>query len=230
MQVTNRTGQRLGVLMAVDGLNVVSGERELAPTPAGSRPGRMYVLAPWEDVTVRGWRSSLEEVRQFRFVDEQASYAARTDQANGKMGWIEVTVYRERQAPVWRPWLRDEPARERDGGPSASKSAPSAPAPQAEARAQEKGEREGYSDEATVGSGLRAESYPGTGWGESRHDPVVTVQFEPERGAAETLTVRYEYRAALVRLGLLPSCCRPEPDRLAERESGRDGFARPPRW
>ncbi len=233
VQVTNRTGQRLGVLMAVDGLNVVSGERELVPSPAGSRPGRMYVLAPWEDVTVRGWRSSLEEVRQFRFVDEQASYAARTDQANGKMGWIEVSVFRERPAPapVWRPWLNDEPARERDGsGPSASKSAPAAPAPQAEARAEEKRERGDASDEGLAGSGRRAEAYPGTGWGESRPDPVVTVQFEPERRAAETLTVRYEYRAALVRLGLLPSCCRPEPDRLAERESGRDGFAKPPSW
>lgn len=236
VRVANRTGQRIGVLMAVDGLNVVSGEREQVPTPAGARPGRMYVLAPWEDVTVRGWRSSLDEVRQFRFVDEQRSYAVRTDQANGKLGWIEVSAFRELHAPVYRPWLSDEPARERDGrGPSASKAAPAAPPATAQARPQEQADREalgslGYTDEGAAGSGRRAEAYPGTVWGERRHDPVVTVQFEPERWPAETLTLRYEYRPALVRLGLLPACCRPEPDRLAERESGRDGFARPPRW
>src|SRR5262249_39077777 len=83
VHLVNRSPQRLGVVVAVDGLNAISGEREPGPT-AGARPGRMYVLDPWEDVRVRGWRTSLADVRQFTFVDERASYAARTGQANGK--------------------------------------------------------------------------------------------------------------------------------------------------
>jgi hypothetical protein len=59
----------------------------------------MYVLDPWGETTIKGWRSSLHDVRRFTFVDEQASYAARSGKANGRMGWIEVGVYRERGRP-----------------------------------------------------------------------------------------------------------------------------------
>src|SRR5260221_2391836 len=79
--LTNRTAERVGVVLTVDGLNAISGQREPGL-------GRMYVLGPWEQTTVRGWRTSLSDVRRFTFVDERASYAARSGQANGKMGWI----------------------------------------------------------------------------------------------------------------------------------------------
>ena len=59
----------------------------------------MYVLDPWGETIIRGWRSSLQDVRRFTFVDEQASYAARSGKANGRMGWIEVSVFRERGRP-----------------------------------------------------------------------------------------------------------------------------------
>ena len=62
--LTNRTRERLGVVLTVDGLNAISGERDTGH-------GRMYVLGPWEQTTVRGWRSSLSDVRQFTFVDER---------------------------------------------------------------------------------------------------------------------------------------------------------------
>ncbi len=57
----------------------------------------------------------------------------------------------------------------------------------------------------------------------------MVVSFEPESAPAERLTLRYEYRGALVDLGILP---RPwyGRDRLRERERGVDGFAKPPAW
>jgi hypothetical protein len=228
LHITNRSAQRLGVLVTVDGLNAISGELEPSSQgQPGARPGRMYVLSPWDDVTVRGWRTSLEEVRRFTFVDEERSYAVRSDKSNGKLGWIEVKVYRERRAQVWRepsirqpqplPEDRDEaakpssPGRSREG--EASRHADSAAAPASEA--------------PLASRGGRAESFPGTGWGQSEQDPVTVVSFEPEARAADTVTLRYEYRRALVALGILPP--RPTRDRLAERERGRDGFARAPR-
>ena len=81
----------MGVVLTVDGLNAISGERDTGR-------GRMYVLDPWQRTTVQGWRTSLQEVRQFTFVDERASYAARSGKANEKMGWIEIAAYRERRA------------------------------------------------------------------------------------------------------------------------------------
>jgi hypothetical protein len=112
LAVTNNTGRRIGVLIAVDGLNVVNGQRSrLASNEA------MYVLDPWERSVIRGWRSSLNDVRKFVFVDEQRSYAERTGQANGDMGWVRVLAFNE----AWRPVVEGpgringrEPAREED--------------------------------------------------------------------------------------------------------------------
>ena len=90
LHLANRTGERVGVAISVDGLNVISGDRDQP-----DRLPRLYVLDPWGDMTVRGWRTSLAEVRRFTFVDEQRSYAVRAGKANPKLGWIEVAVHRE---------------------------------------------------------------------------------------------------------------------------------------
>ena len=70
---------------------------------------------------------------------------------------------------------------------------------------------------------------PGTGWGERRNDPVVLVSFDPEGEPGERVTLRYEYRPALVALGVLPRHA-PTRDRLLERDRADAGFAQPPAW
>ena len=99
IRLRNRSHERLGVVVQVDGLNVISGDRT-ATSWLGSNPGRMYVLDPWDQTDVQGWRTSLDEVRRFTFVEEERSYAARSGQANNKMGWVEIAVYRERNRAV----------------------------------------------------------------------------------------------------------------------------------
>mgnify|MGYP003490097179 FL=1 len=42
--------------------------------------------------------------------------------------------------------------------------------------------------------------------------------------------MRYEYRPALVTLGVLPRRVPPSRDRLWERENAQAGFAQPPAW
>src|SRR6266850_4804599 len=91
----NNSDRRIGVLIAVGGLNVISGNRS-----SMSRNESMYVLDPYEQTTINGWRTSLDEVRKFVFVDEERSYAERTGQANGDMGWIRVLAFRE-QRTAW---------------------------------------------------------------------------------------------------------------------------------
>jgi hypothetical protein len=232
VRLTNRTGERLGAVVTVDGLNVISGLRD-------DGRGRMYVVGPWEDTEIRGWRSSLAEVRRFTFVDERASYAARSGKANAKMGWIEVAVYREQRRYVRRPYpyppvpyepgygekSEDAPpaagrdsARSDEDAPAAKAAPPMAQSPDSQAE-----ERRESSE------GARARSFPGTGWGARTDDPAVVVSFEPEAAPTERLTLRYEYRSALVALGILP---RPwyGRDRLRERERGVEGFAKPPAW
>jgi hypothetical protein len=213
LRLENRSHERLGVVVSVDGLNAVSGERDRSVARPGD-PGRMYVLDPREGTSVRGWRTSLSDVHRFTFVDEQASYAARTGNANARMGWIELAVYRELRPYVWRrppaPVTGERPRDE-------ARSQPAAPA---EAPKREALEQDQRRDAASS-------SHPGTGWGTREPDQAVLVEFRPQPAAAERVTLRYEYAPALQRLGLLPPF--PARDRLAERESGRDGFAKPPR-
>ncbi len=211
--LANRTGERVGVVLTVDGLNAISGERDTAR-------GRMYVLDPGQRTTVRGWRTSLQEVRQFTFVDERVSYAARSGKANEKMGWIEIGVYRERRAFVLST-PRPEPP------PRPAPLEGEAPEARGEARRDESAEAAAA---PTLRGGAPAPSYPGTGWGRRAHDPVVLVDFDPEREPAERVALRYEYRPALVALGVLPRRVPPSRDRLWERETAQPGFAQPPAW
>lgn len=238
--LTNRTHERLGIVLTVDGLNAISGRRD--PGRPWSDPGRMYVLGPWDATSVRGWRTSLDDVRRFMFVDERSSYAARTGQANAKTGWIEVAVYRERRPHArrlwpWEPRVREDRGRDEGESDSASRSAPpakeghadatppSAGAASPEAKAPES--REGLKAlEESPGAESRRDSYPGTGWGPRTDDLAVVVEFDPQPHAAERITFRYEYARALRALGVFP---RPDWDRLGERDRGT-GFARPPDW
>ena len=206
--VRNTTGRRVAVVIAVDGLNVLTGDRS---TLAADE--RKYVLDPYETATIRGWRTSLDEVRQFTFVDERRSYAERTGQANADMGWIRIASFRE-QRPWWviRP-ERMQTYRGEDGAPPADAPSPpttskAAPAPLARGEAAPQG------------------SFPGTGWGDRRDDRVSTTTFRTDPDAVDRLVIRYEYGSGLRALGVLPEEWHWR-DRLAERDGG---FARPPRW
>jgi hypothetical protein len=236
----NNTSRRVAVLLAVDGLNAVNGER----TSLNSREP-MYVLSPYESATISGWRTSLEEVRRFVFVDEHRSYAERTGQANSDMGWIRVLSFREQETLGWfnrreddRRWR--EPASGRDdrkddlraARPSGDKEqAQDAPAPTASRQeapppSANEGRREVAKSLDGMASPEQGGSFPGTGWGERRSDPIRQVEFRPERNATDQLVFRYEYASGLRALGIFPN----GRDRLRERDGGQVGFAKPPRW
>jgi hypothetical protein len=217
VSLANRSGERVGVVLTVDGLNAISGERDKGR-------GRMYVLDPWQGTSVQGWRTSLQEVRQFTFVDERRSYATRTGQANEKMGWIEVAVYRERRA-LAQALPRADSDRRRPYPIESQENRAPAGAPAAEAPSTRD---ESEASAKLEGDGKRR-SYPGTGWGQRTHDPVVLVSFDPEPEPRERIALCYEYRSALVALGVLPPRTTP-PDRLWQRDRAEPGFAQPPRW
>lgn len=234
IELRNNTSGRVGVLIAVDGLNVVNGERSSL-----SNREPMYVLGPWERAVIRGWRTSLADVRRFVFVDEQRSYAERTGQANGDMGWIRVLAFRE-DRPAWYRdvWQKEQElrrdlderaqgeAREEGAAPraGAERRAGETPAPSAAPeKARTLGDARSQAD--SYHGGPAAESFPGTGWGDRHRDPVREVEFLAERRPTDRLVFRYEYASGLHALGIFPSR-----DRLRDRERGELGFAKPPQW
>ena len=217
--IKNNSGRRVGVLVSVDGLNVVNGER----SHLSSREP-MYVLDPYERSVIKGWRTSLQNVRKFVFVDEERSYAERTGQANGDMGWIRVMAFRE-NAPLAWDWGKVRSGY-RDNGAQAP-SAPYSGDDRNQAAPQEESFRKGEAPEASRDYAGGQPSNPGTGWGTPSRDPVRQVRFVAESHATDQLILRYEYASGLRALGIEPLRFR---DRTWERERGQLGFAKPPKW
>jgi len=93
VRVRNTTGERLGLVIAVDGRNIISGSKsELARTEP------MYVLAPYETQDYAGWRANLDAINEFYFTDWSDSYAEAFGDASAR-GVIAVAAYGEVAPP-----------------------------------------------------------------------------------------------------------------------------------
>jgi len=90
ISLRNHIGERILAVMAVDGVNVISGE-----SAGWNRVG--YVFAPYDTYETDGWRKSDAEVAAFQFAAASGSYAALMGrQAN--VGVIGIALFRERAA------------------------------------------------------------------------------------------------------------------------------------
>ena len=99
--ITNSTPERVGVVIGVDGRNIITGKRsELGNNEA------MYIVNAYESVRCDGWRTSNDQVHRFYFTDEPDSYTVKTFGDSSAMGVIAVAVYREKQQP--RPLLEQK--------------------------------------------------------------------------------------------------------------------------
>jgi hypothetical protein len=125
IRVHNRTGGRIGLVIAVDGRNILSGDKSHLRS---SEP--MYVLGPYQHATYRGWRTSDTRVHRFFFTDVESSYAEAWGDRSA-MGVIAVAAFREmpqvqQRHRSGRPSSPSEPARA--GESQSSKSTESADA------------------------------------------------------------------------------------------------------
>lgn len=96
IRLNNPGPGRVLVVLSVDGINVISGQ-----TAAWDQTG--YVLDPWRNHEITGWRKSDTAVAAFEFAALPDSYAARTGRP-GNVGVIGMAVFREKPAaPVVAP-------------------------------------------------------------------------------------------------------------------------------
>ncbi len=114
--IHNMTPERIGVVIAVDGRNIISGKKsDLKNTEA------MYIVDSYGYGEYEGWRTSSDRVHKFYFTDMADSYAMRTFGDSTAMGVIAVTVYREKESPQLR--YEQEKRDFRPAAPSADLSA-----------------------------------------------------------------------------------------------------------
>ncbi|MCB9526274.1 MAG: hypothetical protein H6702_23260 [Myxococcales bacterium] len=225
VRVQNHTGERVEAVITVDGRDVVSGD------VGDYKSQRGYIVQPYGQVTVDGFRQSLNNVATFRFTDPGDSYSARrgTPQHVGVVG---VAVFAERHRPVVRrPIARPEEDRDfwgynkgRGGAPTGATADAPAAAPRKSAEAESSADAMGGADEYAPRA--RSKNNLGTRYGESRHSAVVEVPFE--RGSSsprQVLAVYYDNAQGLQARGIhvYPTYGQVEPDPFPAQR-----FAPPP--
>lgn len=211
ISLRNTLPVRVAVALSVDGLNSIDAKHTTAWNAS------KWVVGPYQTIRIGGWQMSSERARRFYFTTERDSYAAKLGQT-ANLGLISAVFFRER-APVFvpvtpprpEPRYRDDQMRE-EGEDSMKSKAPSSSA-----------------GNSTLGSSSRAQPVPApddesaaTGIGRSVRNDVRWVDLRLEPRPAGEVTIRYEYRASLVRLGVLPRPY-PQPDVLGRRERAK-GF------
>jgi hypothetical protein len=92
--IRNRTAQRIGVVVAVDGRNIISGKRSDL-----GRTEDMYLVNAYDQGRYDGWRTDQDTVHRFYFTDPGDSYSMRTFNDASSIGVIAVAAYREKDRP-----------------------------------------------------------------------------------------------------------------------------------
>ena len=217
IEVRNKLDRRVGVVVAVDGRNIVSGSKSWMKNNE-----RMYILEAYGSGEFSGWRSSNDRINRFYFTDVPDSYAAAFGDESA-MGVISVAAYPEVQRYQPPPQIQSQLApsyrRNYESKDSAGSMAADRAAPAPGASSNESMKKKSARQEKTVESA-------GTGYGHEEYSPVRIVAFEPESRAVETIHFKYEWRATLCKLGVI-SCDLP-PRRHANRLWDHGGFAPPP--
>ena len=207
ISLRNTLPTRVAVALSVDGLNSIDAKHTTAWDAS------KWVIGPYQTIRIGGWQMSSERARRFYFTSERDSYAAKIGQT-ANLGLISAVVFRERTrtvVPITPP--RIEPLY-KDSGRGENESSAKTKAPSAA--------------DGTLGSSRNQplpapdEESAATGIGRSVRNDVRWVNLDLDPRPAGEVTIRYEYRAALVRLGVLPRP-RPVPDVLGRRERAQ-GF------
>jgi len=110
--VRNLLDRRVGIVVAVDGRNIISGKKSWLRNDE-----RLYVLEPYGQGEFKGWRTSLDSINRFFFTDVADSYAAAFGD-DSAMGVIAVAVYPEGDG--LRLVAARDPGRDRPWSPAAA--------------------------------------------------------------------------------------------------------------
>ena len=138
--IRNMTPERIGVVVAVDGRNIISGKKSNLQNNED-----MYIVNGYGQGRYDGWRTASDTVHKFYFTELADSYAMKTFSDSSSMGVIAVAVFREKE----RPQPRYEQQRLKNG--------PAAPSTDSSARG-----KAGAAREESASTGFGEEQYSPT--------------------------------------------------------------------
>ena len=176
--VRNKLNRRVGVVIAVDGRNIISGEKSWLKNTE-----RMYIIDANSTNEFSGWRTGLDKINRFYFTDVPDSYAAAFGDESA-MGVIAVVAYPEIQR--YEPPMDYFNLAPEKKMKEQSKDKAAAPSAQGQSRPLESA---------------------GTGYGQEEYSPSYRIQFEPEKRALESIMIKYEWHKTLCNMNII-SCGR----------------------
>jgi hypothetical protein len=209
VRITNRTGERLLVVLSVDGVNAITGQTA-SPEQTG------YVLRPWTTAEIAGWRKATDEVAGFYFTRLSSSYADRTGRP-ANVGVIGAAVFREARPP--QPEIAAAPRDEVHPAPPGGSYSGLLSRQEAHVGSLRDGGLLGAAP-AKSGAGApeagiapRRDERIGTGHGEREYSLVHYTSFRRASSEpVEVLSVFYDSYDNLVAQGIIPSRRQSEPD------------------
>ena len=202
---------RVAVALSVDGLNTIDARHTSAA--GGAQVGARALR---DTITISGWQTSMTDARRFEFTSEEQSYGAWLGKTND-LGVISAVFFRERV-----------PERDRaDGAGPGAAGRRLRRRPDRTGKVTRRRGRCGVAGWSRIETGggapaPAADEYAATGIGRRTDHAVRQVYLDLEPTPAASVSIRYEYRAQLVRLGVLPPV-QAAGDPLDRRERAR-GF------
>jgi hypothetical protein len=208
IRIRNNTARRVGVVVAVDGRNIISGKKSNL-----RRNERMYILGPHEAATYDGWRTARDTVNRFYFTNPDASYAGAFGDYSA-MGVVAIAVYREKDVPAPHGRVYNREKRQKGVEDRTMPGEPGSMGAQEGAQGSPGSERSGKS--------------AGTGFGDEKHSPSIRVRFNPETQVAERHFLKYEWRDTLCSKGIIN--CRITRNRFWNDDDGYAPYPPINRW
>lgn len=98
IEVKNNLYRNILAVVSVDGLSVISGKQASLEHKNG------YVISPYSNLKIKGWRTSLENVREFVFTsNKKQSYSHKLGADESNIGVIGVAVFGEKYESTFYP-------------------------------------------------------------------------------------------------------------------------------
>lgn len=212
LRIRNPTGSRVAVALSVDGMNTIDARHTSA------WDAHKWVIEPYGTIFVRGWQMSSENARRFYFTNERDSYGAKIGQT-ANLGVIAAVFFRERKPITVTPIT---PGRREEKSTNRGEDRPrNEPVPPSAESAGTLANRDAAKS--------RPNAYPppddesaATGIGRTINNGVTWIKMDLDPRPAGEITIRYEFRAGLVRLGIVPRDY-PRPEVMNRREKA-EGF------
>lgn len=187
----NNSRDRVLFVPTVDGLSIMNGKE-------ASFKSRGYIVNSYDSLVIDGWRTSDDKVSEFFFSSPKGSYASRMDQG-GNLGVIGCVVFKDKEkVKVVKEYI-----------PVPYPSYPQYPHYNYPNLYAGTGAITGTSNfgasllnNVTCSSSQTASAGLGTGFGQDKYSPVVTVDFDKEDHPSAVFSIYYNTRKNLESMGV----------------------------